>query len=398
MMSTGNAAATLDLTLQQETRKQTPLEKFKALCRKHMVIYDDRYIDVIFGVIFANRLNSKPVWLYLISPPGGGKTEILQSLEQDRREIYAVSILTAQSLISGRILSKGEKDPSLLPKLDGKVLVIKDFTAMLYSKWETLSAILGQLRDAYDGGCRKVFGTGKETEYSSKFGIIAAVTPAIDKHANLLAPLGERFLMYRSPPVSREERIERAMAASRNLSVEETEDALNCAAARILRRNPKQPELPDDLRQELLDLAELVARARCRVERDRTTREPMYFPEAEIPTLLGKQFADLALGLAMAREKPTVTADEVKLVQKVGLDSIPSNQLRLLKVLLSFYPQPRETGLICKALRISRPWGTRWLEDFCMTGVVERIETNGSACWRLNDQDATLLRKTGGRG
>ena len=49
MMSTGNAAATLDLTLQQETRKQTPLEKFKALCRKHMVIYDDRYIDVIFG-------------------------------------------------------------------------------------------------------------------------------------------------------------------------------------------------------------------------------------------------------------------------------------------------------------------------------------------------------------
>ena len=166
--------------------KKIRIEHYKDVCHRHMVIENDEYIDVIFGTIFANRLNSKPVWLYLVAPPGGGKTEILQSLDGPGREIYSLSQLTPQTLISGQIREKRKSDPSLIPKLDGKVLVIKDFTAILDSKWENVNTITGQLRDAYDGSCKKVFGTGKDDLYESKFGIIAAVTPAIDKHILLL--------------------------------------------------------------------------------------------------------------------------------------------------------------------------------------------------------------------
>ena len=66
----------------------TALEKFKQLCRDHMVLHDDSYIDIIFGVIMGNRLDSKPIWLYLVGPAGGGKTEIVQTLEGAGREIY----------------------------------------------------------------------------------------------------------------------------------------------------------------------------------------------------------------------------------------------------------------------------------------------------------------------
>ena len=89
-------------------------------------------------------------------------------------------------------------DHSLLPKLDGKVLVIKDFTALLNMPREARQQILGDLRDAYDGNAAKAFGTHVETRrYTSKFGIMAAVTGAIDKHAAVMQQLGERFLKLR---------------------------------------------------------------------------------------------------------------------------------------------------------------------------------------------------------
>ena len=147
MLSNGSAAGRMAaegtaLSFPVETQQdgnRTALDDFKVTCHKHMVMSNDEYIDVVFGVVLANRLDSKPVWLYLVIPPGGGKTEVLQALDGPGREIYALSILTPQTLISGQILKRGQHDPSLLPKLDGKTLVLKDFTAMLTGKWENLN-------------------------------------------------------------------------------------------------------------------------------------------------------------------------------------------------------------------------------------------------------------------
>ncbi|MCH6574633.1 MAG: DUF2877 domain-containing protein [Bacteroidetes bacterium] len=110
----------------------------------------------------------------------------------------------------------GGGDPSLIPKLNGKVLVIKDFTTILGMHQGSKEEIFSQLRDVYDGSFDKQYGNGIRMIYKSKFGILAGVTPAIDGQASLHASMGERFLKFRTDkdlsPVSEEERILKAMS------------------------------------------------------------------------------------------------------------------------------------------------------------------------------------------
>ena len=64
-------------------------------------------------------LPGDPVWLFIIAPAGSSKTELLRSFTGNL--IFSLSTITPQTLISGL---KGVKDADLLPKLDGKVLII----------------------------------------------------------------------------------------------------------------------------------------------------------------------------------------------------------------------------------------------------------------------------------
>ncbi|MCK4417782.1 MAG: toprim domain-containing protein, partial [Candidatus Latescibacteria bacterium] len=107
------------------------LETVKTAFQKWLYIEDSELliIDVMLAAILANRLSGDPIWLFIVAPPGGAKTEILRSLEDYTAEIYTISTLTENALISGKQTDKF--DPSLLPHLDKKVLVIKDFTAIL---------------------------------------------------------------------------------------------------------------------------------------------------------------------------------------------------------------------------------------------------------------------------
>ncbi|OHB52351.1 MAG: hypothetical protein A2Y12_19495 [Planctomycetes bacterium GWF2_42_9] len=255
-------------------KQLTELERFKEVCRKYLVIENDEYIDVQFAVIFANRfLDSKPVWAYLVGPPGAGKTEILQAFG-DCEGIYMLSSLTANTLISGKICGENEADPSLIPQLDGKVLIIKDFTPILTGRREVRTEVLGQLRDAYDGTSCKAFGTGKAIQYESKFGLITAVTNEIDKHLGALSLLGERFVIYRCPVLSDLEKRKRANKASLNLDTQEQGLALKNAAHKVLSLKPAKPRFSFVFRKMVENTAMFVARARTSVERD----DPLLLP------------------------------------------------------------------------------------------------------------------------
>ena len=346
-------------------RKLTRLELYKQTCRKWLVIENDEYIDVIFGTIFANRLDSQPVWLHLVAPPGAGKTVMLQPLH-GVKEIYSLSNLTPNTLISGQVRKKEYDDPSLIPKLDGKVLVIKDFTTILTKRSESLSEILGQLRDAYDGTCRKVFGTGKNKFYKSKFGVITAVTNEIDKHLGALSVLGERFLVYRLPePTEREIRARIEKASTSGSSEQQTQELMQ-AAHHILSLDPPEPEFPDELRQHVEEIAMLVARARTSVSRDRANKEVQYPPQPEVATRLVKQLCDLGRGIAMAHESKVVTVKHVRLVQKVALDCLSANRLMLLRFLAEKHPDRVPIRSVANSCGISISTAKLRLNDLCL--------------------------------
>ena len=86
----------------------------------------------------------------------------------------------------------------ILQDLNGKVLVIKDFKAVLSMPEIVRSEIYGQLRAIYDGYYEKGFGTLPEPiRVKATLGLIACVTPVIDKYTKAHSALGERFLKLR---------------------------------------------------------------------------------------------------------------------------------------------------------------------------------------------------------
>ena len=367
-------------TTQQNNGKK--LAASKQECHKWLHIENDEYIDVLFGVHFANQLDAKPVWLYLIGPPGSGKTVALQSWD-GHASVFMLSSLTENTLVSGKVRDNHiEKDPSLLPKLDKKVVVIKDFTLLLKKKYDVIASVFGQLRDIYDGKTQFTFGTGETKEYKVKFGLIAAVTNEIDRHASLLASLGERFLMYRLPKLSDAETEARALRAAESEAASEQEVALQKAAHKVLNIQLCVPKISNELKNELVAAAIFTAVCRTTVYTDRQTRKVDELPNPEIPTRLTKQLVCLAKGIAMARERDLVTASEVQLVKKVALHSVPPLRLKIIKQLKI------ASSVTALAQRIGLPNTTieRNLEKLQALGVVGKKQgatVNTPNCWGI---------------
>jgi len=346
------------------------LDKFKKVALKHLIMSDTSYLDVIFGTIIANKLDSKPVWLYLVGAPSSGKTEILQALTGDK--IFQLDKLTNKALISGWEESGGQKkENSLLPFLDGKVMIIKDFTAMIHERRENLLDVVGQLRAAYDGYFCKVFATGQRKGFYSKFGIIAGVTNVIDKHRGLLAELGERFLTYRCPEVSEEESTQRCWKVSNGTSTTQQETELRKAASAVIDLPLHKVILSDSFRKKIIELAQYVAIARCEVSRDQFSKEPE-IPMPEIATRLTRQLCDLAVGVAVVRGQRYVTKDIQRLIQKTALDSLTLKRLLLLKILYNVFPAGLSSKQIAIKMRYSEGIIRRWCEDLHILDLIIR--------------------------
>jgi hypothetical protein len=106
------------------------------------------------------------VWLLIVAPSGGTKTELIRSVK-NYPGMYTLSSLTSKTLISGKIHKNKEGDQEvkvfgLAQKLNGQVLLIKDFTIILDLPAAERGEIFAQLRDLYDGYIEKGFGNFPE--------------------------------------------------------------------------------------------------------------------------------------------------------------------------------------------------------------------------------------------
>ena len=79
--------------------KNVGLEDVKNIFKKWLYFKDENLVDVVLGSVIANRTPSDPIWLFIVAPAGGSKTEVIRSL--DTKEIYQISSLSQHSLISG---------------------------------------------------------------------------------------------------------------------------------------------------------------------------------------------------------------------------------------------------------------------------------------------------------
>ena len=280
-------------------------------------------------------------------------------------------------------MAAGGKEPSLLPKLDGKVLIIKDFTPIISGNRDRRAAILGQLRDAYDGSSAMAFGTGDTKSFESRFGLLFEVTPAIEACWPVINTLGERFIYYRCHGGDSLQKAEAAMENSDNKSQMRAE--LAEASRGVLDQHaPPTIKVGKSIRTQIVHLADFVAKARTPVEREGRSGEVTYTPSPEIGTRLAGQFVQLARGITVARGEVECPESLMEMIRYVGRSAIPHTRLKLLEQ-LSRASEPEKTSNLGQAVGLGTGTVSRALHDLWALKLVHRVTFNTNAyCWELS--------------
>lgn len=398
-------APTVDEVKKEQERlplkKDLTNDELYDIYRKWLYMPDTMVLDILFGTVFANRLEGDPVWLFFVAPPAGSKSELLMSLSW-AEECYPLTSLTPHALVSGSAWGDG-KDPSLLPKLNKKVLVLKDFTTILSMNYAARDEIFGILRDIYDGRTEKSFGNGLKREYKVKFGILAGVTPVIETFAAMNQSLGERFLKYRLPldtKLSEEKKILKAIS-NVNSELKMRAELCQAAASVIARPNPDPEVMPaftEPYVHKVVALAQLSAWLRGVVDRDKFTQQVLYKPSAEVGTRMAKQLVKLAMGIGIFKGTRILEAYEYECIKHVAVDSCPQRVVMILKALYQAKTIDGKVMLKTKDIvdRTFLPQSTvmRVMEDLNLLRLVGRIEVNGNFYWRLSKDVYQLAAKS----
>jgi hypothetical protein len=339
--------------------------------RRWLFMPDARALLAVLGTVAANRLDGDPVWLLLVGPPGGGKSELLQSLSP-LPDVHPTATLTEASLLSGT--PKRDHDQTAkggLLRVIGEfgIIVSKDFGSVLSMNREARAAVLAGLREVFDGAWTRHVGTdgGRTLHWAGKIGLIAGCTPTIDRHHAVIGSMGERFVIFRLPEVDGAEQARRALShAGREgqMRKELGEAVKDLFAQGLAKPQPLSAEESD----RLVSLATLVVRCRSAVERDGYTREIELIPEHEAPARLVVVLERLLAGLdviGLSRD------DSWDVMTKVGLDSVPALRRAILDVLFTATGE-LETSAIAEMVRYPSSTARRALEDLTAHGLVER--------------------------
>lgn len=397
-----------DIDEVQEEQERLPLnpnltnEELFSIYKKWLYMPNTMVLDIMFGTVFANRLSGDPVWLFFVAPPAGSKSELLMSMS-NCEECYPLTSLTPHALVSGTSWGEG-KDPSLLPQLDKKVLILKDFTTILSMNYSARDEIFGILRDIYDGRTEKSFGNGLKREYKVKFGILAGVTPVIESFSAMNQSLGERFLRYRLPLDTKQSEEAKILKAISNVNSELKMRAELCQAAAsiVARPNPPDelmPHFSERYLPKVVALAQMSAWMRGVVDRDKFTQQVLYKPSSEVGTRIAKQMVKLAMGIGIFRGTRILDAHEYNCIKHVAIDSCPQ---RVVMIVQAMYRGKKVDGLemlktkeIVDRTFLPQATVLRMMEDMNLLRLVKRVEINGNFYWQLTDDLLKLCKKSG---
>jgi hypothetical protein len=312
------------------TKTAGDLEKVHAAFKKwlHLSDEDVEIIDIALGTEVAIHNPGDRLWALLVGPPGSGKTEIIRSL-RGYPTVKFVSTLSPKTLMSG--FRPGGKDYSLLPKLDKKLLVIKDLTAIMDMPPDQQRQIFGMLRDGFDGFSDHARGNMEEASYDAQFGLLAAVTDIIDQPRRIVeTEVGDRYLKIRFRGNDHEAKARRAFdnVGREDLMRHEIGDAVHGFLGG-LNKVGNHRNIPGE---ELLEMAQWLSPMRIAVRRDHN-RSLTAIPSPEVPTRIVKQLTQLVRALAIVRGHSEIEAEDIQTARRAAEDTAVPLRFKVLRVL-----------------------------------------------------------------
>lgn len=370
--------------------------------KAHMVM-----IDYLMALVLGQRLQGENVWSYIIGPPSCGKGVLLDGLRGESGDkgvddIVWLSQMSGSALVSGYKKPGARKSPDygLLPKLNGKILVIKELTPLLTTMPQERDKIMGQFRDAYDQHFAKKHGNETDIKsYYTKFGFIAAVTPEIDRFRAAMQALGERCLAIRWPPYGDMRALSRKAALSNDMPLADKQKAMQ-PVKKFLEKRPgclsRDVTISMELLDKIIDLGMLTVRLRSTVARKDSSfgeQTVLYRPEPEVSPRLVKQLVALVKGVAVARDRHRVVEDDLWLVRQVTRGCLTKRTLQLLDTIHG--AKAATVGYLHAATSDSYATLAREVGDLVMLGVLKKTIVGKKNFYSFVGEFLELVDKTG---
>ena len=247
---------------------------------------------------------------------------------------------------------------------------MKDFTSILSMNRDARAAVLGALREVYDGFWTRNVGSdgGQTLRWRGRIVLIGAVTTAWDSAHQVVATMGDRFVLVRlESGTGSGERRRAGRQAMRNVNSEVLmrQELTGATASLLAAVDPdKPPSLTEDEEDELLDLADIVTRARTSVERD-FQGNPAWAHALEMPTRFAKQLVQVARGgIAIGMDR----ADALALAARCARDSVPPVRQKVLTDVAAH--ADTMTAEVVTRLQLPRQTVDRTLQELQLLGLL----------------------------
>lgn len=349
-------------------------------------------LKIVLAISISSQFsNPLMLWMLLVGAPSSGKTDLVR-LIKDTDISYYLDNLTQNAFISGERSTQQNKVHDLLPQLNKKCLIIKDWTAIFSLDEKMTRKILGDLVGIYDKEFTKFSSRRGNISYNSTFAQLGAITPStLNKHSTYMNMVGPRFLCYSIPETTQAEidNSYKIIFSNEDRSILEHQ-ARKYASSYLKQLSQKQfekKELDLNMQQFFKTAAELVSRCRGIVSlqaasfRNENGEEVKYYDvgdiQIELPWRAVQQLIMLSQYLAFVSDRHTVDEDDLQIVKDVVMSSMPADRaqaLRFIKQHAGEITAKELSSLSDRSTKTSR----RLLDELCALGVLEKIQGSGN--------------------
>lgn len=367
---------------------------------------------VLAVAISSQYLNPVMLWLLLVGVPSSGKTDLVRLTKDATSITYYLDNLTQNAFISGERPTKDEKVHDLLPLLDKKCLIIKDWTAIFSLDEKMTKKLLGDLVGIYDKEFTKFSSRRGNISYSSAFSQLGCITPAtLNKHTNYLNMVGPRFLCYTNPQSNFDDKNESydLIFSNNDRSASEKEARLYVSSYlnELSKRTPDIKPLTKEDQNFLKTAAELMSNCRGIVilqsasfkneEGEGITYYEVLDVQIEEPWRAVQQLITLTRYLSFVTGKDEVGIEELEIIKEVVISSMPADRSQALRAILE-----NEGEITAKELSEfsdkSTKTSRRLLDELGALKVVDKIKGSGTIAsdYKIADKfkDFLLLNPT----
>ncbi len=338
------------------------------------------------------RKNRVMLWLLLVGSPSSGKTDLVK-LIKNNKDVISLDSLTQNSFITGERSTKKEKTYDLLPLLNNKCLVIKDWTSLFSLDEKATKKIIGDWVNSYDKSLSKFSSRRGNITYESEFSHVGCITPAtLNKHTQYLNMIGPRFLHFIIPNLTTDQENQSfdAIFSNEDRSIKEKEagslvsaylDYLNQSDINGIKDLSKGAERFLKVASRFMAKARGIVVIQSSSFKDDQGKDITYYEaldtQIEQPWRAVQQLIALSKYLALVANKNEVGAEELSLTKEIVLSSMPADRANALKVLRNTENQEITSKELSDGSGKSFKTSGRLLEELSSLGILKKLKGGG---------------------